>query len=193
MIFIGDIHGAIHHAVAVAENHPDETVLQVGDFGIFNEWQAPVFPFIPNNLKMFPGNHDNRDYCNTLPFCIGDYGEFEDIFFISGASSIDASYRIEGVDWWRNEELNYSQFQDALDKWEKSDKMILVSHDCPQSLASELFHIHDTSSTRTMLDHAIEIKKPEMIIFGHHHRTHYMKWNNIEVRALGINTVFKLT
>jgi predicted phosphodiesterase len=165
------------------KGHKD-TVLQLGDLGIgfnvppilgvaFKDTGKPVAAVVaklPKNFHFFVGNHDNRKLAKTLPSCLGDFGEFENVFFVSGGQSHDQWARVEGVSWWRDEELNQKQAGQCLLEWQISSKDILIAHDCPQSIAEGHFRVFDRCITRTLLQSMIETRRPKLVVFGHHHK-----------------------
>lgn len=175
MIIIGDIHGRYKELNKLARNNKDQTILQLGDFGFgFGEMYDYDPSLIESNIRFFRGNHDSPELCNAHPQCLGDFGVFENIFFVAGADSIDKDQRIEGRDWWRNEELTHQQFNDAIALYEKTKPEIVVIHDCPQLICEGYFLIHDRSFTRMGLQSLLDIHRPKLWIFGHHHK-HFVK------------------
>ncbi len=137
--------------------------------------------------KFFGGNHDDYSKIKDCPNNLGDFGlgyqDGKQFFFIRGADSIDKAYRIEGVSWWRNEELNYREAEECLDLYEELAKPvfhnysapnpetdIILSHDCPHFLANGLWG-YSASFTRKLLDGIWEIRKPKLWVFGHHHKS----------------------
>lgn len=191
-IFLGDVHGNLNHCLNLSHKNPNHTIVQIGDLGVGFVPQD-VFYRLPRNFTFFAGNHDNRQLCNKLPYCLGDYGDFRNrFFFVSGADSIDKDRRIEGVSWWPDEELTYQQSMLCLDEWSKSKTDTLVSHDCPQSFAEGHKLIYDKSLTRNLLQMMIEVRKPKRLIHGHHHRSHRATINGIEVIELGIDEPYEI-
>lgn len=191
-IFLGDVHANLNHCLKLSEANADATIIQVGDLGV-GFIPLDVFYRLPSNFKFFPGNHDCRKMCHQLPHFIGDYGEYEGkFFFVSGADSIDKDGRIEGVSWWPDEELTYKQAEDCLAKWEKSKLDILVSHDLPQSFAEGYKLIYDRTLTRDLLQRMIDVRKPSLIITGHHHRSGYRIHDKIRWKELQIDESFEI-
>ena len=200
-IFLGDVHNNIRHCINVANQNPDATIIQVGDLGIgspqsnqtFWSTAAELNKILPANFRFFVGNHDCRTEAKKTPHCLSDYGEaYNRFFFVSGADSIDRASRIEGLSWWADEELSIVQANDCLDKWKESKLNILVSHDCPQSFAEGFMLIYDKTLTRSLLQEMIDVRKPKMVIFGHHHNTRRLKFNDIDVVGLGVNETFEI-
>ncbi len=191
-VFLGDVHAHVNRCIDISKTYSDSTVIQIGDLGV-GWFHNDAWNHFPSNFRFFVGNHDNRTEANTLPHCLGDYGTYMDkFFFVSGANSVDKARRIEGVNWWPNEELTYQQANDCLRQWEKSKVDVLVSHDCPQSFAEKYMLIYDKSLTRNLLQAMIEIRKPAMIISGHHHKMNRSKCDGIDWKELGIDEAFSI-
>jgi predicted phosphodiesterase len=190
VIVLSDVHCDWNRVEQVCNLYPNDTVLQLGDLGIGFLRTEFVRENTPKNFRFFVGNHDNRSVANTLPACLGDFGEFEDIFFVSGARSVDRFNRIEGKSWWPDEELSYSQATACLDAWLRSDKDIIVSHDTTQSFVERFMLIYDRSITRSLLQSMVDARKPKMIIFGHHHRRYEIDHDDVQYRCLPINGTF---
>jgi len=175
MIIVGDIHGRYKELNAIAQKHKDQDVIQIGDFGFgFGMLFDIDSKLIESNIRFFRGNHDNPELCNAHPQCLGDFGLFKGIFFVGGADSIDKDMRIEGQTWWANEELSHRQWNEAIELYERTKPEIVLTHDCPQSIIESYFLIYDRSITRQGLQAMLEIHRPKMWIFGHHHR-HFVK------------------
>jgi hypothetical protein len=188
MIILGDVHGDINTCLCVAKKHTKkghtDTVLQIGDLGIgfnvppflgipFKHTGWPVFDVVkklPKNFHFFVGNHDNRQLAKKLKSCLGDYGEFENVFFVSGAQSHDQWARVEGVSWWSDEELNQLQADDCLFQWKTSECETIIAHDCPQSIAEAYLRVPSRCITRKLLQAMIEARRPKLVVFGHHHQ-----------------------
>ena len=151
-------------------------MIQVGDLGIgFTKNPQPQFPA---NLRFIRGNHDNPELCQTHPQYLGDYGydPETEIFWLGGAWSIDASSRLEGRDWWRNEELSAPQIRDAFELYANSHPKIVVTHDCPMFLYDRITNtgkVFDDGkySTPTALEAMWNFHQPRYWFFGHHHKS----------------------
>ena len=191
-IFIGDVHGNLNNCLNVSTANPTSTIVQIGDYGV-GFIPFDVFLRLPENFKFFPGNHDQRQLCHKLPHCLGDYGEVNNhFFFVSGADSIDKRNRIEGVSWWDDEELTYKQAEDCLVKWEKSKVDVLVTHDAPQSFVEKYMLMYDRCLTRDLIQTMIEVRKPNILISGHHHKKIRLTHNDILWVSLGIDEQLSL-
>lgn len=161
MRFIGDIHACFKRYEQITRDV--DRSIQVGDFGLgFGD--APV---LSENHRFIRGNHDDPELCRKHSRWIPDGSVvFEKIFCVGGASSVDKNLRTNGVDWWEDEEIPYSQWADILTDYERTKPSAVVSHDCPSVVAP----YRDMSSlTVHGLDAMWEMHKPDLWVFGHHH------------------------
>ena len=170
MIIIGDVHGKLERYKEIISNSNES--ICVGDFGFKQQWDELHELNIPQH-KINMGNHDYIPYCHTSPNSLGDYAYLPDhnIFTIRGADSIDKYHRIEGRDWFRDEEVNYTTMLSIIQSYAKHKPDIVISHDCPQTICKSIFGIHDNSFTRLLLEHLFKIHRPKQWIFGHHHKS----------------------
>ncbi len=174
MRLIGDIHGdkdAYLKAIGDAEES-----IQVGDFGVgFVDFQLP--DEFTDRHRFIRGNHDHPDLCKVKNGWIDD-GKIEgDVMFVGGAKSIDRQYRVEGVSWWRNEELSYSELMYVFDEYLKNKPRVMITHDCPDPVAVEISRsaslnkYEDKSVTRQAFTNMWMNHKPEIWAFGHWHHS----------------------
>ncbi len=171
---IGDVHCKIQEYADIISTC-DESI-QVGDFGLQGEWD-----WLEKNVslkhKINMGNHDFIPYVNK-PHSLGNWSFERGIFTVRGAYSIDFYKSTEGLDWFRNEELNYQETNEVFDKWELIKPNIVVTHDCPNTVAEILFGMPNTginkekykTSTRDLLQGLFEVHQPDIWLFGHHHK-----------------------
>ena len=180
MIFIGDIHGDFKYYLGLVENITHTPTVQVGDFGV-------GFPYCTHPKKItgdhwfIRGNHDNPLYAKTHPNYLGDYGYKEEwqTFYVSGADSIDKHMRVEGRDWWRDEELTYDVLnRKVLPMFEEIQPKCMVTHTCPSTVLLEVLGGADNGwgkptpkRTERALEAMFEIYQPDVWIFGHFHRS----------------------
>ena len=197
---IGDIHGHWYDYQLLTNDIAHSSV-QLGDFGIgFNGpyWEDRVVDYHASGQhKFIRGNHDCPSTCKAaMPGYIPDGTIENDVMFIGGAWSIDWQYRTEGVNWWREEELSYSELDALIAKYEKAKPRIMITHDCPTLAAYHMF-IKDGDAlagrtvhlTRTgeALRAMFELHQPENWYFGHWHKTKTMEINGTTFQCLGIN------
>lgn len=167
MRFIGDVHGKFSLYLALTDTC--EESIQVGDFGVGFGIEAPI---AGRNHRFIRGNHDNPEECNDHVLYLGDWGTYKGIFFAGGAFSIDRACRVEGRDWWRNEELTYKQMMEAGDLYVKTKPDVVVTHCCPRSIERELFDFYEyPNPTILWLESLLLFHVPKVWIFGHYHLT----------------------
>lgn len=173
MKIIGDVHGKVDQYREIIMDC--EESICVGDFGFQRHWDW-WWKNIPSEIQskhwINMGNHDYLPYLHRHPSC-GDWKFFEEkgIFTIRGAESIDRYHRTEGIDWFRNEQLTYTESLEVYDRIMEIRPKIIVSHDCPQQVMRSLFGYNDQSTTRQFLQEVFNEYQPELWIFGHHHQS----------------------
>ena len=166
---IGDVHGKVHQYSQIIAECPES--ICVGDFGFKREWDwiTDNMPYQPHYIVMC--NHDYHPYRNTHYNSLGIW-QYTDqgIFTVAGANSVDKHLRTEGLDWFRDEELNVTEQLEAFDAYVRIKPEIVISHDCPQMVMEKFFGYTDKTSTRGMLQHMLDVHKPRLWVFGHHHK-----------------------
>ena len=180
MRFIGDVHGFMANYLLITDGC-DESI-QLGDMG----FGFVDFPIMPLNHTFIRGNHDNPQLCRQSLNWIPD-GLVEDgMMFIGGAFSIDKHLRTPFIDWWPDEELSVQELQNLIDRFETEKPAVMITHDCP-SIFLPLLHSHhweDGSRTRAAFNTMLEIHRPDLWIFGHHHVSMKGKAEGVEFIAL---------
>jgi hypothetical protein len=189
LALIGDIHGFRAHHYNTAKVH-DQTI-QLGDCGGFDGVTYSYLDKLdPENHKVLGGNHDNYDDIINYPHYLGDYGIWNDIFFIRGAYSVDKASRLIGKTWWEQEEIPYSKFDEICKAFENARPKVVISHDCPLRINYYLYGGGAMCSrTVQLLDYCFELYQPEEWYFGHHHRTWEHKIMSTNFRCLDIDEV----
>lgn len=178
LTIIGDVHGHIDRYLRIIADCKES--IQVGDMGL--GFKGVFLPHVEQRHRFFRGNHDSPTLCRNHPNYLGDYGYDAErgIFWMAGASSIDRFMRMEGVSWWRDEELYGKDLDAAMRLYEKSKPRIVLSHECPKSannallnrLKGEYFLAKQecgASSTCKAMQVMLETWQPERWIFGHYH------------------------
>lgn len=169
---IGDVHGYISKYIGIINAVKADMTIQVGDMGVgFKDINLPE---LDKKHRFFVGNHDNRQVANEHPNCLGDYGplpENDKVFFVSGAHTpyFDRVRRTEGVDWWNDEELSYSQLMRCVDLYRECKPDVLLCHDCPQFIRENHFGLRERTLTSQALEEMIGEHPPKLVVFGHHH------------------------
>lgn len=206
---IGDVHGKINSYSNLLIGVDNS--IQVGDFGVgfFGEYREQKLLDFQNtnpNHMFIRGNHDDPQRCKHYPNYIPDGFVKDDIMFVGGAWSIDHAYRIEGLDWWPDEECSIEELNRIIDVYEATKPRIMITHDCPESVAYQLFiatgnsiagKVHHKTRTGQALQTMFDIHKPDIWIFGHWHmdvdhyvkNTRFMCLNELSYIDLDMNTL----
>ena len=123
--------------------------------------------------RFIRGNHDNPNACRKNKLWIPDGTEWNGVYCVGGASSIDRQFRTEGIDWWPDEELSYDELQRIIDDYVEKKPRIVVSHDCPESIARASYpfytNISDGGRTRQALQAMFDAHQPDVWLYGHWH------------------------
>ncbi len=191
--FIGDVHGKFDRYKRLIKDVPRS--IQVGDMGVgFRHYGGPrdgEFSANPpydamrrGEHRFIRGNHDNPGACRRHSQWIPDGHIESDMMFIGGAVSIDRAYRIEGYNWWPDEELSTPALHALVDLYIKVRPRIMVTHDCPEDVAVEIVRSipvigkpvnmgkldpQFASRTRQALQSMWSAHSPKLWIFGHWH------------------------
>lgn len=195
---IGDVHGKYekyHRILSRKEENP--YTLQIGDFGFKYDTLKNV-----DSTKhlILPGNHDNYDTCYNYPHFMYDYGYTSlnrvEFFYYRGAYSIDKQYRTIGIDWWENEQVSIDQFMKARELYREMKPDIMISHDCPDFLASmyigpdgRMFE----NLTTWALGELYKVHQPKLWIHGHWHFSKTTIYENTKFICLAELETYRLT
>lgn len=174
-LVIGDIHCKTAEYKAIINRYVDEYKIddsvQLGDYGFAaeHEWHLQYIDW--HRHKVLFGNHDDYTFLDK-PHSLGNWHvEDNKMMFIRGAFSIDRRHRIEGRNWWQEEEMSAAQFNDCFDIYCKVRPEIVISHDCPDSVRRKLFGIYDKTATSFALQMMLNEHRPKLWVFGHHHQS----------------------
>lgn len=206
--FLGDIHGSWGILKQVFSRYRDNRIIQVGDLGLGflpleyeKNYLGELVPTnadpdpeaFPDIFKFIRGNHDNPSKCREYPNYLGDFGVDKEtgIFFVSGGFSIDFKLRTPGMDWWYDEELSMSQFNEAIELYEKTKPKFVLSHEPP-------IEVHDLLTTQSAfgpsrtsqaLQAMLDIHRPDFWVFGHHHKVWRKTIQGTQFACAAINQV----
>lgn len=204
---IGDVHGKFDEYYRQIKDYQIKESIQIGDMGVgFSSSHDMALDEYLNHLHQDPeashaffrGNHDDPAKCNSKDYYMGDWGYNEelDMFWVAGAWSIDKGYRTANVDWWEDEELTDSQWNEVRKAYIEAKPKIVLSHDCPLDLYPTMLgyyggRIIPTKTSRELAGLLYQ-HVPEKWFFGHHHQdiTHE-EWG-CEFRCLGELSVYEL-
>jgi predicted phosphodiesterase len=187
LTIIGDVHGYHDSYLNIATKC--EATVQVGDFGFNYEVLNGMDPDLH---KIVGGNHDNYAIIKDCPYYLGDYGLANvggvEFFFVRGENSVDKNIRIEGKNWWREEELDMNTAYKAIEAYISAKPQIVISHGCPADVMP--FFITNPSKqfspsrTSQMLDAMWNSHRPKLWVFGHHHNSHSITVGDSVFRCL---------
>lgn len=165
MLIIGDVHSRTKEYLDIANSN--SKTIQIGDIGFDFDYST-----LPSSAKIVGGNHHNYDRLKASEAYLGDYGVYDNFFFVRGAHSPDKQYRVEGVSWWREEELTYKELYDAIDLYATYRPIMMLSHTCPKFLIPELGgHESWGTATEMALERMWELYQPRIWVFGHFHKS----------------------
>jgi hypothetical protein len=201
MWFIGDVHGLFKDYIRILEYVVGkESSIQVGDMGL-GFTSRPVLdelPELPDRHKFIRGNHDRPESCRLHPNYLGEFGydKERDLFFVSGGFSVDRNYRIEGLSWWRDEQLTSAQMIEAYALYSSARPRIMVTHEAPDSVVQAAPFLIWSGMTHTatgmFLDRLWRLHQPQLWIAGHYHKDADLKLEGTRFRLLPELGVFHL-
>ena len=180
---LGDIHGKFH---AYKERIQDvDYSIQLGDFGFAQDWYKLIkFKINPKCHKIIPGNHEDyhgirHDYTFGTDWGVRNFHGLE-FFFIRGAWSIDQDYRIVGVSWWPQEEIEYKFLQMAIEQYNDEKPEIVITHECPgdhTGISTIMFQKQWVPNrTGLALQEMWNEHHPKLWVFGHWHKNMIMEF-----------------
>ena len=171
ILIIGDVHGEKDLYKQVLIEHGYMNSIQLGDLGDDKIHKWHWITLDNEKHKVLFGNHDHYNFLKK-PYSLGDFGILhEEIMYVRGAYSSNYGRRIEGEDWFINEELNYQEWIDATKLYNQVKPKIMLSHDCPAIASKELYGYASESNTSLGLNEMFKTHKPDLWIFGHHHKS----------------------
>lgn len=184
----------------------EDVLIQLGDFGlIFHNKRTKDEQYWLDWLGkkkwttvFIDGNHDNHPQLNELPVeeKFGEVvGTVNDSVFhlkrgrvytiqgktfwtMGGAFSIDKARRIEGRDWWPEEEPSFTETKEGYESLDRVGWKVdyMITHDCPTWVKDVLHSPHHTenSYTNRLLEDIFGKQKLQFThhYFGHHHMDH---------------------
>lgn len=148
------------------------------------------------------GNHENHKKLNDFPVEIWNGGKVHKIknnifhlmrgqifnidgykiFTFGGAYSIDKHLRTEFIDWWKEEEGNYEEMNEAFDNLEKENNQVdfILTHAGPASKLKNFFNYFGmnftSSSTEKFLDEINNKVNYKHWFCGHYHENVNLGW-----------------
>jgi hypothetical protein len=155
--------------------------------------------------RFLAGNHDH--YGSLPRHELGDFGGFclgeVEFFFVRGARSGDKQELVRrGRElgrklWFEEEELSEAQLAEALDAFVECRPRIVLSHASPSRITKfvheyirlrdpyQLARNSEPSPTTEMFERMLEIHRPELWCFGHHHHDWHYREEGTDFRCVG--------
>lgn len=198
----GDWHGDLGwsiDAVKAAAREGARTAVSVGDVGLDwpgpkrNRWEQRMNALLVElgvTLVVSPGNHDClaridleevqsdgliawRSNIKVLPKGGRTIIEGLRVAGLGGALSVDKQWRVEGKDWWRDEEPTIEQAERLI---AGGDLDILITHDVPMGvpvrgsfdLPADL--VEEANHTRILLREVVDRTAVPHLFSGHWHQ-----------------------
>lgn len=171
--FVGDI-----HEQQCAKHLMTPGSIQLGDLSLcgydgFTFDDGPRF-FIDGNHDYFPAldpdHMEIQEIVHNLYYIPRGYVSGRTLF-LGGANSVDGHIRTMGFDMWPEEALTIPQYDRAIKAREHIE--VVVSHDCPLFIFKILSDLQIITGTaiKMALDQVFDHIRPNLWIFGHHHKT----------------------
>lgn len=166
---VGDVHGkpaVFEHTLATAVNRGVTSIVQVGDFWIYDRPKEPVkleriitrvcrdagVDIDLVDYHFIDGNHENFDWLTpnaAEPVSISEHVTYmprgirariagAEILFFGGASSADREHRTEGKTWWPAENITDTQLARGLAATDAGPVDVLVTHETITAIFDEL-------------------------------------------------------
>lgn len=199
---IGDVHGKWGQYENLLKTIPGYSV-QLGDMGVgFNGRTNEIVPGGANHW-WFRGNHDSPTEARKNKWYMGDYGYLpsDELFWVAGAYSIDYMYRIPGRSWWADEELSWTELDQAIELYKEKKPRFVVSHEAPESAANWLLSCivpgfrpeeNVSSRTRVALERMLDYHKPEEWVFGHYHINKTFEFHGVKFTCVNELSTYTL-
>lgn len=94
-----------------------------------------------------------------------------ELFCIRGAYSTNFKSLKLGVDLFENEEIHFSKWDDILKLFSETRPKIVITHEAPHICRDIFYNISRYSLTSHMLQELLEAHRPDLWVFGHHHKS----------------------
>jgi hypothetical protein len=150
--------------------------------------------FIDGNHDWHPKLRRRRNWPAEIHYCkrgthwifVNDDGRDVVVSFLGGAPSIDKDLRIEGEDWWPEEEIKNHELP-----WIRSD--VLITHDAPErphnlaEIPLSMSLVYKCQMSWQMIQEAVRMTKPRVLYHGHYHWPYKSSFEGTEVRGVSCN------
>lgn len=218
--FAGDWHGNMSWAIMAidyAHDHGADTILHLGDFGIWQNME--IFTKVVQQelakrdmrLYFIDGNHEQFPYLYSFPVDDHGFRVIEDHVFhiprghvwdwdglrfmgLGGAYSIDRMYRKLHLSWFLEEVISEEDVNNALHNGAESVD-VLLTHDAPDSVNIPLNNgivlpeilQFESYENRRMLGRVVNALRPALLLHGHYHLLYQEYRPQSDTTILGLN------
>ena len=204
IVILGDVHGKTHiYQKMLRQKFEGVRTIQIGDMGL--GFKGVGLPVLPDNHKFFRGNHDDPEKCKMHANYLGkdDFGFLpeDNLFWLAGAYSIDARWRVPGVSWWSGEELSVNQLQAAIDLYKEVKPKYVISHEAPEEAALYMLTVIQPgfrpeklmkNRTSAALQVMHDAHQPKEWAFGHYHLNKSFDWRGTKFTCVGELSTYEL-
>lgn len=199
MLLIGDCHGLIGQYRNIVEHLEGEGIhsILLGELGFKKEHDWFLNSSLSKHNKILFGNHDYFPYLNN-PYSLGRFSEIPryKMFAIAGGYSIDKQWRLEGRDWFREEEMTCTEEEACFKAYSRCKPEIVISHDGPNTIINEMFNYSyrfpNGERTNKFLDYLLQTHRPKLWVFAHHHKSKDKTLENTRFICLNELQTFKI-
>jgi len=199
MIYItGDTHGMIDFGYikeyfAAHYSTPKDILFILGDVApVWSKDDSSIsdYDLLGPTIIYIDGNHENFELLNSFPLVNkfgakmhmlsgnlyhvlrGEIAEINGLSFLclGGATSIDKDRRIDRVSWWNEENITYSDIDNALNNLKKRDNKVdyVLTHCAPSSVLTKKIGYKKDKNTDA-LEELSSIVITDHWYFGHYH------------------------
>ncbi len=177
MILIGDCHGLTsqyEEIIKYLEGDGIQSIL-LGELGFHNQHLWFLNSPLSKQNKVLFGNHDFFPWIDK-PYSLGRFKHLPEhnMFAMAGAFSIDQQHRVEGRDWFREEEMNVAEERDCLKAYLKAKPEIVITHDAPMFVVDKMFNYSykypNGQRTNMYFQNLFYQHQPKVWVFAHHHK-----------------------
>lgn len=189
-LYVGDIHGDFQALRAVVDAvlgrlASVERVIQVGDFGFWPR-HDPDFGLLSISVPLLfiDGNHEDHPSLQSArldapgrvladcPALLIPRGYVADgVVFMGGGTSIDRSSRLEGEDWFREENLIEAEVARAIGRVRESPVKVMVAHETTAGAFHCIRRLDwaPVDRNRDLLEELFLAARPLVYVHGHYH------------------------
>lgn len=208
VLLVGDIHSdflSFESLATTVLTRVDgiERIVQVGDFGFWpeeQEWHIYRKSALPVPVFFIDGNHENHlslrqaaldEPGRVSPMFDAAYiprGTIEDqILYIGGATSIDRPVRVEGQDWFPEENLTEEQVSVIVHRLREKQVSTIIAHETTRG-AFPLIRRPEwamVDRNRDLLEEVFLAARPRLYVHGHYH--FYREYEYLDCRFVSLS------